>query len=304
MKKNVLYTVACLLLATSLTAQPHFGNEQGNLNYRFNEMLINPATTASQDSINLLSLGLRMQWMDMDGGPFSQTLQFQTPSIGTKTGLGLSLYNDSYAINSNTQFSAHYAYKIKMKIGTFSLGLQAGVLTSGVKAVTDINDPLDPAFAEGASRSWGFNAGFGAYYHTDSWFAGFSIPQLLTNDYELNDNDEQKLKNAMEFDRLQYYFTGGSQFLLSSKMTLRPTVLLELSSSTSLGYEVMLIADYAKRFEFGVGMSANTCLQIAAGVVIARNFALNYQYSQYLGSSYKNISGMHFIGLQYRWHKR
>ena len=300
---KIYILIAFLTIAHAAATQPRFGNERGNLNYRFNEMFINPAYAGTNDSLTLISIGARMQWLGSDG-PISQNLQVQTSAMKNKAGLGMSIYNESYGINNNIQLGAYYAYKIAMRKGVLSFGLQASMLTSGIKAVTNLNDQTDPLFANASSRSWGFNTGIGGHYRTDKWFAGFSIPELLKNDYATNRNGEQKLKNEFDFSILQYYFTGGYLFSLSDKISLKPTALLQLSQNTSAGYELMLTAVYDKRFDLGAGASANSCLQVAAGATLAKNLKLGYQYSQYLGNIYSEFSGIHFIALKYLWHKK
>ena len=300
MKRTILYIPISLIFVANLVAQPRFGNERGNLNYRSDEMLVNPAYAGSIAGASTISLSARMQWIEVDGGPMSQNLQFQTATIARGSGLGLSLYNDSYGVNKNMQLGLYYAYKIPLKRGMLSFGLQVGALICGTDAVTDLYEPNDPVFAGGASRSWGFNSGAGAYYRTDKWFAGFSIPQLLTNDFDV----ERKLKNDFKFDRLHYYLAGGYTFNLNEVFTLQPVLLLELSQSASTGYEFMLTAAYKKRFDFGIGLAADAYLQLSVGVGVLKNLSLRYQYGHYTGNLRNDFSGIHFISLVYVMNKR
>jgi type IX secretion system PorP/SprF family membrane protein len=292
---RIILLITIGLTASCINAQPRFGNENAMLNYSSNAMLINPANTASNDSLSTIALSARLQWLNVEGRPISQNLQFQTAAIA-HTGLGFALHNDSYGVNHNMQLSLHYARKIKLKQGTLSFGLQLGALTCGEGAVTDLNETADPVFARASVRSWGFNAGAGAAYRTDKWFAGISIPQLMTNDFDA----EQKLRNELKFDRLQYILAGGYAFDLSSTLCLQPFLLMAFSPSVSTGYEFMLTAFYRKRFEFGAGLSTNAHLQVAAGLMILKNLSLRYQYGQSMDELQNHFSGTHIISFGYR----
>jgi type IX secretion system PorP/SprF family membrane protein len=293
MKKiiSILVVFSCITVTT--IAQPHINDERGNLNYRDYELLINPAFT---DSIGqrMISLGVDKQWA-IEGAPLTEFLQFQMPVAQTGN-IGAWLHNDSYGVENDIQIGAAYSYKIKIKDNFLSFGLSLSLLMMGESRVAELNDSRpDPVFSEPLSGQTGFNAGFGAYYFSNKFYAGFSIPQLLTNDIK-----NYKLENSIDFARAQYYFTGGYRFDMSNTISLMPSALLALSGATSLGYEVMLTAAYNKRFEIGAGWSANANLQFAAGAAITKSISLRYQFSQNIDADY-HAGTSHFIVLRYAW---
>ncbi len=295
--KKIIIVLAFLLLNISINfAQPHFNDEQGGLNYRNYELLINPASLGGTQHYQL-SLGLNKQWTGVENSPLSEILQYQM-AIGQNNAFGAWVYNESYGAQNNTQFAAAYAYKINIKSGTLSLGVNMSLLLMNEKAVSNINNPNDPLFTGAAGSQLGFNAGFGAYYFSDKFYAGFSIPQLLTNDLTTG-TPGTKLENKLDFGRMQYYFTGAYRFDAGEKISLQPSALLELSGATDLGYEVMLTAAYLRRFEVGAGWAAHSRVQIAAGFALGKMFHIRYQYSQNLGNDYKYTGGSHFVTLKF-----
>jgi len=300
MKRIYFLAIIFLLNYCNLFAQPRFGNELGNLNYRDNELLINPATLGSVDRY-LISLGVNKQWTGIEGSPLSETLQFQTP-LAENSGLGAWLYNESYGPQNNTQFAAVYTYKLKMGKNTLSFGLSGAALMMSEKQVAG-NDPDDHIFASNRGTRFGFNAGFGTYYFGNKFYAGFSIPQILTNDFETGVSDP-KIKNSLDFGRMQYYFTGGYCFDVSEKISIKPTALIVVSGTTDLGFEGMLFASYKSRYEVGAGIASHTNLRITAGVAITANIAARYQYSQNLGSNYNRVGGSHFVVLKFNFGKK
>ncbi|MDR3180456.1 MAG: type IX secretion system membrane protein PorP/SprF, partial [Prevotellaceae bacterium] len=161
-----------------------------------------------------------------------------------------------------------------------------------------LNDPNDVAFAEPLGSQFGFNAGFGAHYSGEKFYAGFSIPQLLTNDIE-----ENSLRNGVDFARANYYFTGGYHFDVTDKISLSPSALLQLSGETEVGYAFMLTASYAKRVEVGAGWAFPSQLQLSVGAALMKKLSLRYQFAQYLGSDY-HAGSSHFVVLRFAWGER
>ena len=292
-KRTVFVLTTLLIFAVKLDSQPRFGDERGNISYRTNEMLMNPALTGAQDSISIVALSARLQWLDVEGAPISQNIQFQTATLAPRSGLGVSIHNDSYGLNRNLQFALHYSYKLHLRHGSLSFGLNLAALTCGTEAITDLDQQSDPQFARPSVRSWGFNAGAGAYYRAGELFAGLSIPQLFANDF----TPDQRLSNTFAIDRLQYILVGGYRFRPHPLLNLQPTLLLALSQRATLGYELMLAATYRSRLEIGLGHSAGNHLQLAAGIALLRKLSLRYQYGQSLGHLSNNFSGIHNISL-------
>ena len=298
MKKIITIIATSVLLCNTFKsiAQPHFG-EQGNVNYRDYELLLNPATVGMATQ-SQLSLSVHNQWLGFDGAPLSELLQYQMP-IAQNSGVGAWVHNDALGVTHNLQVGVVYAHKIRIKNNFLSFGLSLSALTLQESRVTDLNDPEnDHAFDEPLSSQFGFNAGFGVYYTGEKFYAGFSIPQLLTNEIK-----ENSLNNSMDFASLQYYFTGGYRFDVTDKISLSPSALLQLSSATEVGYAFMLTAAYAKRVEVGAGWAVPSQLQFSVGAAVTKKLSLRYQFSQEVGSEY-HAGSSHFIVVRFAWGKR
>jgi type IX secretion system PorP/SprF family membrane protein len=293
MKKIIGTLLISFFSVIMAVAQPRFNDERGNMNYRGYELLLNPAAVGSIAAPDI-ALGIDKQWTGIEGAPLSEMLQFQMP-VAVNSGVGIWLHNESYAIQNNLQLGAAYAYKVKIKDHFLSLGLNVSLLLMNERRVTDLNDPNDLAFAEPIDGKFGFNAGFGAYYFGDKFYAGFSIPQLL-----MNDTKENRLSNGFDVARAQYYFTGGYRFDVANKISLTPSALLQLSGATSVGYEFMLTALYNKRFEVGAGYADHVGLQFAVGVTFLKNLSLRYRYAQNLNANI-HAGSSHFVVLRFVW---
>lgn len=300
---RVIYTVFLVLLTSiALFAQPRFGNEQGALTFRSKEMMINPAYTGTVDeSYRRLSLGAAWQWAGMEGAPKTQDVQFQMGLPNSIGGVGAWVYHESYGVTDIIQLAATYGYSFQLSNDhNFSLGLSLSALSVNEDFVAGIDDPNDPVFIKSGSRVWGFNAGFGAMLYNNSYYVGFSMPQLLTNSWE-EGVSEAKLKNTLKFDQLRFYLVGGYVFELESNFTLIPSVLLQFAKNTSFGYELMLRGDYKRRVAVGVGYGYDKAIKAELGVFISKEVSLRYHYEQSFGETYKHLSGSHSIALSVTW---
>jgi type IX secretion system PorP/SprF family membrane protein len=218
--------------------------------------------------------------------------------------LGAWIHNETFGPQQNTQFGAAYAHTLKLgSSSNLSFGLSLSALLQNERRINKFYESNDPVFAEPTASQTGFNAGFGAYYFTDNYYAGFSIPQLLTNDFT-TDKDGTRLENNFKFDRLQYYFTGGYRFEIGEKISLTPSILAGLSQNTSFVYEGILTASYNRRFEVGAGWAAYSSLQFSFGAVLLKNLSLRYRYMHQVGDEYRQLGGSHFIVLGFGWGKR
>lgn len=296
--KHTMRIALCSILLAAISsvssfAQPRFGDEQGFLTYRNHEMLINPGYTGPMKNVNLATVGARGQWLGVEDAPMAQNLQFQTAFANT--GVGGFLYHENYGLTDNVQLNLSYAYKIALEHSTLSLGLQLGVLTSHEKMVTRLQNINDVAFSQAIPRQWTYNAGFGAYYSTDSYYAGFSIPQLLTNDW--TSSPDSKLSSSFSFSRLQYYLTAGYAFEVGDGFHVVPTGLLLLSQATSTGFELMVYGVYNRQYRLGLGYGSRSSLRAELEVGIGRMLNVGYRFEHSVGDTYKYLSTTHQVVL-------
>lgn len=300
----IVYTVFVVLVTSvSLFAQPRFGNEQGALTFRNKEIMVNPAYTGSVDeTYRRLSLNAGWQWVSMEGAPTAQDLQFQLglPNAG---GIGAWVYHESYGVTDIIQLAATYGYGFQLSNGDMlSLGLSLSTLTVSEGLVERIDNPNDLMFAQSSPRAWGFNSGFGLMLYSDMYYVGFSVPQLLANNWEEGVSGA-KLKNTFKFDQLRFYLVGGYVIDLSKDFNLIPSALLQYCKNTSFGYELMIRGDYKRRVAAGVGYGYDKAIKAEAGVFITKGVSLGYRYEQSFGEEYKYLSGSHSITFSVIWNQ-
>ena len=222
MKK--LFTLLVLTALISLFSYEGYAQQDAHYTqYLFNKMQLNPAYAGTLNGLSLTGI-YRLQWIQIDDAPRSISLNGHSP-IGNRVGVGLHLENDRVGVHDRWSMFASYAYRIPVGgEGNLSLGLQAGFLhyaSNWSELSNDIqNVSNDPSFNNGVNASKLLpNFGLGAYYYTNSFWLGISVPHLLNS--SLDNVDKNALYNN------HYFFNTGVLFSVSDALKIRPSLLLK-----------------------------------------------------------------------------
>jgi len=198
--------------------------------YMFNGLALNPAYAGSHETVSITALA-REQWTGIDGAPSTQTLSVHSPVFNKRIGLGLLVLHDKIGVTEQTGVYAAYSYKIPFVNGAnLALGLQAGVnmYDARFSEVSDVN----PVFATGDVQETHPNFGFGAYYFTDRFYAGISIPQLAQNTFD-RDNEDSDSKIVRH-----YFANAGYVIDLDQNLKLKPNILVKAVEGAPVEFDV------------------------------------------------------------------
>ena len=262
--------------------------------YMFNAMAINPGYAGTHESMSISAL-LREQWTGLDGAPSTQTLSAHTPIKNQKFGLGVLFLHDKIGVTDQNGFYGSYAYKLPFENGNkLSLGIQAGV-THYMARYSQVSD-TDPNFAGGDISEAHFNFGFGAYYYSKRFYLGFSIPQLVEQQFDRNnlDSDSRMVRH--------YFVTGGYVMDLNKSLKLKPNMLLKVVEGAPA--ELDLNANLLINEVLWVGLSWRSFDSFDALVQlqITDQLQLGYAYDFATTSELRRVhSGSHEIMLNYRF---
>ncbi|MBL3657313.1 PorP/SprF family type IX secretion system membrane protein [Fulvivirga sediminis] len=270
--------------------------------YIFNPLVINPAVAGSHVQVSATAM-YRNQWVNFDGAPKTFSFSGHTSLLKNKIGVGLLVANDQIGSYNNNSVFGSYAFIIRSAMGTFSMGLQAGFnLTSADFSSLNLKDPNDPSFAA-FDNKFKPNFGAGVYYSNDLFFAGLSVPFILTNSVDIT--DAEALANGVKEARY-YYFHGGMTLPLSRMKTVvfNPTVLLRGQEGQPLSMD--LNAGFIFYDVFSVGASYRNVDAIVTYIQLKITESLNFGYSyDWTSSDMKQYSsGSHEFSLNYRFRIR
>jgi type IX secretion system PorP/SprF family membrane protein len=288
-KYRVLFLIFCLPVITMAQQEALYTQ------YMFNSLPLNPAYAGSQECLSASVLA-RKQWLKIDGAPATETFSIHAPVNKSKMGLGLTAINDKIGVTSNTGLYGAYAYRIKFKKSVLSLGLQAG-FTNYVSRFSqlEVRTPNDPAFATDDTRFFLPNFGAGAYYYSEKFYAGFSVPHIIDH---LGD------KSNIAYNAVQtqtYFVTTGYVAKLSPQLKLKPSVLVRMVEGAPIQADfnsTLMINDV---LWIGVSYRTSTSINFIVQAMLTDQLSLGYAYDSALNKIRTINSASHEIMVNYRF---
>jgi type IX secretion system PorP/SprF family membrane protein len=290
--KSIRLIVIGFLLTGGLTT---YGQQQVMFTqYMFNGLAINPAYAGSHETVSLTALA-REQWTGIDGAPSTQTFSVHSPVFNKRIGLGLLLLHDEIGVTEQSGVYGSYSYKIPfVNGGKLALGLQAGFTFYNAK-FSEVSD-TNPAFANGDVKESQPNFGFGAYYFTDRFYAGISVPQLVQNSFDKNNNDSDS-------QLLRHYFiTSGYVFDISRNLKLKPNVLVKAVEGAPVEIDLNVNLLINELIWVGVSYRSFDSFDAIFQLQVTDRLQIGYSYDFATTTDLRRVNnGSHEIMLNYRF---
>jgi type IX secretion system PorP/SprF family membrane protein len=231
LQRNKIVSVLFLFIFNLASGQNVSDSSRINLGfpiysqYLQNGLVINPAYTGTREVLSGL-LSYRMQWMGTNGSPTIQSVSFHSPMKNDKVALGIMAQFMKYGATKSTSIYGSYAYHIRLKNGKLSFGLKAGVdLSNTDYAGLLLNDPNDPVFKTNDRALVLPNVGTGAYYYSDRFFVGLSIPSFLN--YRRTSSGSAVPYHS--FSQYDFLFSAGALISIAPILKFKPSVLIDYS---------------------------------------------------------------------------
>ncbi len=264
--------------------------------YMFNGLVINPAYAGSKDYMSS-TLMVRKQWSGFEGAPSTQNASIHGPLRRKKIGLGLMISNDKIGITNQTDVYASYAYHIPTGEGITSLGLQGGItyFKSNFSELT-FNDKDDPLYALNSLTTLQPNFGFGAYYYMERFYAGLSIPQLVSYDSVQPVNF---YKNKIHHQARHFYFNSGIILQQNRDFIFRPSVLVKYVTNAPVQFDINLNFLLSNIFWVGASYRSGDAVVAIFEYQINRQLRIGYSYDYTLSQLKNYSSGSHEIMIGY-----
>ena len=294
MKRIIIILVMLILGVQNSKAQqmPQFTQ------YMYNTIAINPAYAGSREVLSIVAMG-RNQWTGFNGGPQTQTLSIHSPLRNEKIGLGLSLINDKAGYEDFTYVYGNFSYTIDLGERTkLAFGIDAGATSYKIsdELYNGVVTGNDPYFNERLDR-WNPNFGAGLLFHSDKWFAGFSIPRMINND----GNSESEYKSL---EQIHYFLIAGYVFDLSKSVKFKPSILAKYTDDAPASIDFTANFLFNEKFWLGASYRSNG-KQAAFGALVdfqvTQQFRIGYTYELPTGEIRPYTSGSQEILLMYEF---
>jgi len=290
--KKILFLIVFLSAFQSAFSQQDAMYTQ----YMFNTLAINPAYAGSRNVISATGI-IRNQWAGIDGAPTTQTFTIDAPIESKKIGLGLQLFSDKLGKTSNTGLIGSYAYRIRMDKASLSFGLQGSISKFNADYSSIQLDPIglsnDPAFVGKDTKSL-VNFGAGAYYNSDRFYIGLSVPELINNVLPGSQTNINRQK-------LHVFFMSGYVFSLNNSFKLKPAVLLKEVSGAPLQADLNTSLWIKDMFSIGAQYRTNADISGLIEIQVTPQIRFGYSYDHSTTELSGFNSGSHEIMLRYEF---
>jgi type IX secretion system PorP/SprF family membrane protein len=291
MKSKLTFLGILLLLVNSIYAQQEAQYSQ----YMYNTISINPAYAGSRNVLSVLALH-RSQWVGFEGAPTTSTFSINTPIPETNLGLGISAISDRIGPTEQTTLSGDISYTIRLSEKTnLSFGAKgtASFFSFDQYRVTPFqaNDPKWKSLSSNMSP----NFGVGMYLHSDKYYLGLSIPNLMESNF-YNDNEI-----AINSQRMNYYFIGGYVFDVSNWIKFKPAIVSKIVTGAPVQLDLSGNALFMDKFVLGAAYRVDAALTGLAGFQVNDALFVGYSYDFDTTNLSRYNSGSHEVFIRYEF---
>jgi type IX secretion system PorP/SprF family membrane protein len=298
-----------LLLLILFVSYIHLASAQQKPQYTqyvFNNLLLNPAVSGIENCTDVRA-GYRSQWTGLQGAPVTSYLTVTAP-IGDKFlqgdatafpaaggenpssrlytqnymasephhGIGLMIVSDQAGPITQTNLDATYAYHIGLAARlNLALGVSAGVnhISLNTSQIT-LENPFDPAIANGNNSQWKPDAGAGIWLYGPNYYFGASVLQLLPQNLYFSTNNAYSQSKTVP----QYFVTSGVKLSLSDDIALLPSFLIKVINPEPITYDINAKISFKDKFWIGGSYRRDDSVGILAGVNISSFINVGYSY--------------------------
>jgi len=292
--------VTILFLFLTLTVPLFAQQDPMYSQYVFNGLLINPAYAGTREVLNAAVL-YRNQWVNIPGAPKTGVFSIDSPVKNEKVGLGLSVVVDEIGVTNHTGISGIYSYKLYFTQSSLSFGIQGGVgffNSNNSEVKHSDNTSVDPAFVTDYHKILP-NFSCGIYYHSDRYYAGFSVMDILgrTIENEIYPNLTNDLTVNVES---HFFLTSGYLIDLSPNVKFQPSFLLKYVGGAPLAGDINGVFSLYDLLYFGLSYRSYSSVDILTQVKINSQLSLGYSYEYSTNALSNFTSGSHEIVLRFQ----
>jgi type IX secretion system PorP/SprF family membrane protein len=277
-----------VMLCGAATAQQHplFSH------YMFNGLYINPAYAGSKEFVSTTFIA-RKQWAGFEGAPTTQIASLHAPLSGKNVGMGFHVSNDKIGITSEIDFYGSYAYHLDVNHGKLSLGVSGG-FSYFKSQLSDLEvwDQDDPVYEVNSLSNILPNFGAGVYYYNTKFYAGLSVPQIISYDPEaaLSISVDRAHKVARH-----YFLTSGMILSTRGELKFRPSFLIKYTDNAPIQYDINLNTLISEIIWLGVSYRSEDAVVAIVEYQVNKKLRIGYSYDYTLSEIRNYSTGSHEI---------
>ena len=266
--------------------------------YMNNNYVINPAVAGMYDYYQV-NTTIRDQWAGMNEGPRTSVISIYGRH-SEHVGLGGTAYNDVTGPTSRIGGSASYTYAFqltqKMKL---SLALQGGFTQFKIIKDLQTEHKNDPLLEGGDVIRTLPDATFGLNVSGNKWYIGAAIPQLLSSELKLMDNDFARIYDTTSQNgklASHIYVLGSYTYDINSVTSIEPSFFLRSVGGAKTQIDLGVKSVFKEMFWLGMNYKMNNDLSSIAALLgynINDRFNIGYSYGMPSSATSNYYSGSH-----------
>ena len=294
--KKILAIIILVTAFTTVKAQQVSQYSQ----YLQNMYIINPAAAGYNDGWEISS-AYRQQWVGIEDSPktfyASAFGSFGKPkkrkykyaslrySRNKNTVVQNKLFHGAGGFISLDQAGAFKRYFGKASYAVhlpltrqlkMSLAPSAGITRFELdRDKIDLLDPNDVTYdaylAEGTSKTL-FDLNFGMLLYSEDFFVGYSVEQLLRNEFG---NEDATSDTQLS---LHHFISAGYNFRLTREWTLTPSALFRKTEIAPGSYDFNVKIDYREKFWAGTSYRYDNAIVMMFGAFVTDNVKFGYSF--------------------------
>ena len=267
--------------------------------YMNNNYVINPAVAGMYDYYQV-NTTIRNQWAGINDAPRTSVISIYGRH-SEHVGLGGTVYNDVTGPTSRIGGSASYTYAFQLTQKVkLSLALQGGFTQFKIiKNNIPVKDQEDPLMLGGDVVRTLPDATFGFNVSGNKWYIGAAIPQLLSSELKLMDDDFARIYDTTSQNgklASHIYVLGSYTYDINPAISIEPSFFLKSVAGAKTQIDFGVKSEYKEMIWVGMNYEMNNDLSsIAAllGYKINDRFNIGYSYGMPSSATSSYHSGSH-----------
>ena len=245
--------------------------------FPFAPTFYNPAAAGSE-GVTRVQIIYRTQWAGYQGSngpggaPTTQLLSANLPLNGINSGVGIYAFNDVTGPAGNQAVQLAYAYRLPLKSGTLSLGVQAGLYNKFIDfSKFIVRQGEDPLIGVGQVSEMQPDFSAGIHYNTVDYWVGASLFHINTTAYRLGTE-----RGVNPLSRTAY-LSAGYRLGLGYALDVQPSILYKYSTepgTQASSLDVNVLGTYNNQYFGGVAYRTGEAISVMAGTNLLVNNAL------------------------------
>ncbi len=250
--------------------------------YMYNTMSVNPAYAGSRGQLSILGM-YRSQWVGLDGSPETFTFNLHSPIRNSKLGYGVSIVNDNIGdgVVQETYLDGILSYTIDVsQEGKLSFGLKVGGSLLNLDFNGLNNFDQEPIQGDNIDNKFSPNFGLGVYYHTNRFYAGLSVPNMIETNYFDNSNNDADDVQFLSREKINFYLITGLVLDLSYNLKFKPAILTKVVTGAPVQLDLSASFLLSEKFSFGVAYRWDAAFSGLVGFQISDQLMLGLAYDK------------------------